>query len=49
MFVSGFKRETLLSPIRAGLITTHREIKAGRQNIGRFRITEAGRRTLDGY
>jgi hypothetical protein len=49
MFINGFKRVTLLSLIRAGLIATHREIKAGGQNMGRFRITEAGRRALEGY
>lgn len=49
MFVNGFKRQTLLSLIRAGLITTHRGSKAGGPNIGRFRITEAGRRALEGY
>jgi hypothetical protein len=29
--------------MRAGLVTTQREIKAGGQTIGRVRITEAGR------
>ncbi len=49
MFVNGFTRQTLVRLIRAGLATTQREIKAGEQTIGRFRITEAGRRALEGY
>jgi hypothetical protein len=49
MFVNGFKRQTLVRLIRAGLATTQREIKPGGQTIGRIRITEAGRRALEGY
>jgi hypothetical protein len=49
MFVNGVKRQTLVRLIRAGLARTEREIKAGGQTIGRVRITEAGRRTLEGY
>ena len=40
MFVNGFKRPTLVRLIRAGLVATQREIKAGGQTIGRVRITE---------
>jgi hypothetical protein len=47
MFVNGFARGTLVRLIRAGLATTERE-KAG-QSIGRVRITEDGRRALEGY
>jgi hypothetical protein len=46
---NGITRETLLSLIRAGLVTTQREVKAGGQTLGRVRIAEAGRRVLDGY
>jgi hypothetical protein len=46
MFVNGFTRQTLLSLIRAGLITARREIKAGGRRV---RITEAGRRALEDY
>jgi hypothetical protein len=49
MFVNGFTRKTLMSLIRAELATTQREIKAGGQTIGRVRITDAGRRALEGY
>jgi hypothetical protein len=49
MFVNGFTRPTLVRLIRDGLVTTQREIKAGGQTIGRVRITEAGRRALQGY
>jgi hypothetical protein len=50
MFVNGFNRKMLVRLIRAGLATTEREdIKAGSQSIGRVRITEAGRRALEGY
>jgi hypothetical protein len=48
MLVNGFHRQMLVRLIRAGLATTEREIKAG-QSIGRIRITEAGRRALEGY
>jgi hypothetical protein len=48
MLVNGFHRHTLVRLIRAGLATTEREIKAG-QSIGRIRITEAGRRAIEGY
>jgi hypothetical protein len=47
MLLNGFKRQMLVSLIRAGLVTTHREVKAGGQTIGRIRITEAGRRALE--
>jgi hypothetical protein len=48
MFLNGFERQTLVRLIRAGLVTTEREIKAGGQTVGRIRITEAGRRALEG-
>jgi hypothetical protein len=46
---NGIARQTLARLIRAGLATTQREIKAGGQTVGRVRITEAGRRALEGY
>jgi hypothetical protein len=49
MSVHGFTRQTLVRLIRAGLATTQREIKAGGQTIGRVKITEAGRRALEGH
>jgi hypothetical protein len=45
---NGITRQTLVRLIRAGLVTTEREIKAAGQTIGRVRITEAGRRALEG-
>jgi hypothetical protein len=48
MLVNGFHRQMLVRLLRAGFITTEHEIKAG-QSIGRVRITEAGRRALEGY
>jgi hypothetical protein len=48
MSASGFARKTLASLIRAGLATVQHE-KAGGQIVGRVRITEAGRRALEGY
>jgi hypothetical protein len=48
MSVNGFARQTIARLVRAGLATTEREnLKAG-QSIGRLRITEAGRRALEG-
>jgi hypothetical protein len=48
MSVNGFARQTIARLLRAGLATTEREnLKAG-QSIGRLRITEAGRRALEG-
>jgi hypothetical protein len=50
MFANGFTRRILTQLIRAGLATTHRKNpKAGSQSIGRVRISEAGRRALEGY
>jgi hypothetical protein len=46
---NGITRQTLARLIRAGLVTTEREIKAAGQTIGRVRITDAGRRALEGY
>jgi hypothetical protein len=49
MFAQGFKRRMLANLIRAGLATAQREnIKAGSLAVGRIRITEAGRRALEG-
>jgi hypothetical protein len=50
MSVNGFTRKMLVHLIRAGLATTDREnLKGGSQSIGRVRITEAGRRALEGH
>jgi hypothetical protein len=49
MFANGVTRKTLVTLIRAGLATTQREVKAGGQTVGRVRITEAGRRALEGH
>jgi hypothetical protein len=49
MSASGFARKTLVSLLRAGLATTQRDMKAGGQTVGRIRITDAGRRALEGY
>jgi hypothetical protein len=49
MFANGFTRRMLAPLIRAGLATTRKNLKAGSQSIGRVRITEAGRRALEGY
>jgi hypothetical protein len=49
MFFNGFKRQTLVRLVRTGLARIEREnVKAG-QSLGRVRITEAGRRALEGY
>jgi hypothetical protein len=48
IFANGVRRKTLVSLIRAGFVTTQREVKAGGQLVGRVRITEAGRRALEG-
>jgi hypothetical protein len=50
MFANGFTRRMLARLIRTGLAATQREnLKAGSQSIGRVRITEAGRRALEGH
>jgi hypothetical protein len=50
MFTNGFERRTLARLIRTGLATIQREsIKPGSESVGRLRITEAGRRALEGY
>jgi hypothetical protein len=50
MFLNGFKRQTLVHLIRAGLATTEREnLKGGSRSIGRVRITEVGRQALECY
>jgi len=52
MYAQGFNRRMLASLIGAGLVTAHQNIKAGSQSLGRslgrVRITEAGRRALEG-
>jgi hypothetical protein len=48
MSANGFTRRMLAGLIRAGLVTVRRE-KAGGQLVGRVRITEPGRRALEGY
>jgi hypothetical protein len=53
MFAQNFNRRMLASLIRAGLVTAQRQnIKSGSQSfgrsLGRVRITEAGRRALEG-
>jgi hypothetical protein len=45
---NGITRKTLAGLIRAGLATAQRKIKDGGQTVGRVRITEAGRRALEG-
>jgi hypothetical protein len=50
LLATGFERRMLAKLIRAGLATVQREnLKDSSQSIGRVRITEAGRRALDGY
>jgi hypothetical protein len=49
MLLNGFARDTIARLVRAGLATTEREILKAGQSIGRVRITEAGRRALEGY
>ena len=47
---NGSTRETLAHLIRAGLATAQRDMKAdGGRTVGRVRITEAGRRALEGH
>jgi hypothetical protein len=48
--VNGFTRRMLARLIRAGFATARREVinKAGGRTVGRVRITEAGRRALEG-
>jgi hypothetical protein len=49
MIAQGFNRRMLASLIRGGLVTAQRQnIKAGSQSFGRVRITEGGRRALEG-
>jgi hypothetical protein len=50
MFANGFTRRMLARLIHAGLATTQRkDLRTDSQSIGRVRITEAGRRVLEGY
>jgi hypothetical protein len=49
MFAHGFKGRMISGLIRTGLATAGREnIKAGSQAVGRVRITDAGKRALEG-
>jgi hypothetical protein len=49
MLTHGFTRGTLAGLVRAGLATAqHETIKADRRLVGRIRITEAGRRVIEG-
>jgi hypothetical protein len=49
MFANGFTRQMLARLIRTGLATTQREnSNASSQSLGRVRITDAGRRALEG-
>jgi hypothetical protein len=48
MSLHGFTRPILVRLIRAGLATVQRE-KAGGQLVDRVRITDAGRRAIEGY
>jgi hypothetical protein len=48
LFINGFNRQMLARLIRAGLATRQRE-EGGGQIVGRVRITEVGRRALEGY
>jgi hypothetical protein len=50
MHVHGFTRPMLAKLVRAGLATTaQREtVKTDGQSVGRVRITEAGRRVIEG-
>jgi hypothetical protein len=49
MLTHGFTRGTLAGLVRAGLaMAQHETIKADRRLVGRIRITEAGRRVIEG-
>jgi hypothetical protein len=49
MFANGFTRQLLARLIRTGLATTLRENpNVSSQRLGRIRITDAGRRALEG-
>jgi hypothetical protein len=49
MFANGFTRQMLARLIRTGLATTQRDNpNVGSQSLGRVRITDAGRRALEG-
>jgi hypothetical protein len=47
MVANGFTRQMLVGHNRAGLATAQHE-RAGGQLVGRLKITEAGRRALEG-
>jgi hypothetical protein len=49
MFAQDFKRRMLASLIRAGLATAQRENIKASLAVGRIRITDAGRRALEGW
>jgi hypothetical protein len=51
LFSHGFRADMVADLVRAGLVTAHREtMKVGKRTFGvaRVRITDAGRRALDG-
>jgi hypothetical protein len=50
MLATGFTRRMLARLIHAGLATVqHENVKSSSQSVGRVRISEAGRRALEGY
>jgi hypothetical protein len=48
VLAAGFTRRVLVGLIRTGFVTAQSEM-AGGQLVGRLRITQAGRRALEGY
>jgi hypothetical protein len=48
MLLNGFARDTIARLVRAGFATTERENLKASRSIGRVRITDAGRRALEG-
>jgi hypothetical protein len=48
MLDAGFERRMLMGLVRVGLAVRRENLKAGSQSVGRFRITDAGRRALEG-
>jgi len=49
MLTHGFTRRTLAGLVRAGLaMAGHETVKTDRRLVGRIRITEAGRRVIEG-
>jgi hypothetical protein len=49
MLTNGFTRGTLAGLVRAGLaMAQHETVETDRRLVGRIRITEAGRRVIEG-